>query len=112
MIIPKSLLFTILALAFFTILGCKGKETKPLTQTVKEGEFTKCVLKVDGMTCGGCVDRVKTMLKENKGIKSTEVSLEPGQAVVKFDPALISKEKIIASINQLGFAASKKSEEN
>jgi copper chaperone len=44
-------------------------------------------LKIDGMTCAGCVRSVKKVLEGVPGVRSAEVSLEAGQAMVELDPA-------------------------
>ena len=44
-------------------------------------------LKVDGMTCAGCVRSVKKVLEGVPGVRSVEVSLERAQATVELDPA-------------------------
>ena len=42
-------------------------------------------LKIDGMTCGGCVKSVTRVLRELDGVAQADVSLEKAQAVVSFD---------------------------
>ncbi len=44
-------------------------------------------LKVNGMTCGGCVRSVKKVLESVPGVRSAEVSLEQAQATVLLDAA-------------------------
>ena len=44
-------------------------------------------LKVNGMTCGGCVRSVKKVLESVPGVRSAEVSLERAQATVLLDAA-------------------------
>lgn len=44
-------------------------------------------LKVNGMTCGGCVRSVKKILEGVPGVRSAAVSLESGQAVLQLDSA-------------------------
>ncbi|HMQ46642.1 MAG TPA: heavy metal-associated domain-containing protein [Saprospiraceae bacterium] len=38
---------------------------------------------VQGMTCNGCVASVKFALESVEGVEAVEVTLNPGQAVVK-----------------------------
>lgn len=42
-------------------------------------------LKIDGMTCGGCVASVTRVLKAVPGVGDAAVTLTPGQATVTFD---------------------------
>ncbi len=61
------------------------------------------VLKVGGMSCGGCVKSVTGVLSKLPGVVSVEVSLEKGQAVVQFDPALLGKAQMAEAIVDAGF---------
>jgi copper chaperone len=72
------------------------------------GEPAKVTLKVEGMTCGGCVAAVKVQLKKTEGVTAYEVSLEKGEAEVTYDPAKTEPKKIAASVSKTGFAASVK----
>lgn len=44
-------------------------------------------LKVNGMTCEGCVRSVQKVLRSVPGVHAVEVSLERGEARVEFDPS-------------------------
>lgn len=61
---------------------------------------------IEGMKCEGCVNRIKNVLAEMKGIESYEVSLETKKLSLS-----VKKEKIIdeviRKIQNLGFEISK-----
>ena len=63
-------------------------------------------LKIEGMKCEGCVNRIKNALSTIKGIGSFDVSLEDKKVVLS-----VKKEKIvdevIKKIEVLGFSISK-----
>jgi copper chaperone len=63
-------------------------------------------IKVDGMTCGGCTASVTRVLSELPGVATAEVTLDPGQAMVAFDPAKLTREALCAAIDDAGFEAS------
>ena len=63
------------------------------------------VLKVDGMTCGGCVRSVTSVLKALPGVATAEVSLADGEAKVSFDPALASLAQLREAIENAGYEA-------
>jgi copper chaperone len=63
------------------------------------------VLKVGGMTCGGCVNSVTRILKALPGVRAAEVSLERGEARISFDPALASVTQIRGAIEDAGYQA-------
>lgn len=61
------------------------------------------VLKIDGMTCGGCVNSVTRVLKAVPGVRDAAVSLEPGEARVSFDPAKADMTKLRKAIEDAGY---------
>ena len=63
------------------------------------------VLKVTGMTCGGCVRSVNTVLKALPGVASAEVSLEKSDAKVTFDPAIANQAALRKAIEDAGYEA-------
>ncbi len=61
------------------------------------------VIPITGMTCMGCVGSVKRVLDGIAGITRAEVTLEPGQAAVSYDPAKTSVDAIKTSILDAGY---------
>lgn len=72
------------------------------------GDPAKTTLKVEGMTCGGCVAAVRVQLKKTEGVTAYEVSLERGEAEVSYDPGKTTPEKIAESVSKTGFKTSVK----
>lgn len=67
---------------------------------------TKSVtLRIQGMTCGGCVFGVRKVLSRLSGVSKAEVSYEKGRAIVTYDPALVTIAQMIAAIKTLGYSA-------
>jgi copper chaperone len=64
------------------------------------------VLKVGGMSCGGCVKSVTTVLEALPGVAKADVSLANGQAVVTYEADKISRERMVQVIDDAGFEAS------
>jgi copper chaperone len=62
-------------------------------------------IKVDGMSCGGCVKSVTGVLTALDGVAKAEVSLEQKQAVVEFDAAKLTRDRLKAAIEDAGFDA-------
>jgi copper chaperone len=62
-------------------------------------------IKVSGMSCGGCTASVTKVLSETPGVMKAEVTLTPGQAVVEFDPAQVTRAVLCAAIDDAGFEA-------
>jgi copper chaperone len=63
-------------------------------------------IKVDGMSCGGCVKSVTGVLTALDGVAKAEVSLEQKQAVVEFDAGKVTRDQLMAVIEDAGFDAS------
>ncbi len=62
-------------------------------------------IKVDGMSCGGCVKSVTGVLTALDGVAKAEVSLEQKQAVVEFDAGKLTREQLKTVIEDAGFEA-------
>lgn len=62
-------------------------------------------IKVQGMTCGGCVRSVTGVLKALPGVADAEVSLEAAQAQVRFDPEKVTVDAMRAAVEGAGFDA-------
>lgn len=58
---------------------------------------------VKGMTCMGCVASVKRVLGAIDGVAQADVSLEPAQAQVAYDPARTNLHAIKAAITDAGY---------
>ncbi len=63
-------------------------------------------IKVEGMSCGGCVKNVTGALEGIAGVQKAEVSLEQKQAVVSFDGAKVQRADLLQAVEDAGFDAS------
>ena len=61
-------------------------------------------LKVEGMTCGGCVASVTRVLKATPGVGDAVVQLDTRSATVTFDPARTSVPTLKSAIEDAGYA--------
>lgn len=73
-----------------------------LCAPLARAEDGKATLKVTGMTCDKCAEGVKKSLTKLEGVKSAEVRLDEGQAIVTFDSARVTTGKLIAAIDEAG----------
>ena len=62
-------------------------------------------LRVEGMTCQGCVRSVTRVLQAIAGVQSVEVSLEDARAQVQFDPARTSTQRLVDAVQEAGYQA-------
>ncbi len=60
-------------------------------------------LKVQGMTCGGCVASVERVLKALDGVGKVDVSLDRGEATVEYDRARVTRDALTAAIEDAGY---------
>ena len=65
----------------------------------------KVEIKIDGMTCTGCVNKVKTSLEKADGVKSAEFSLKNSSAVILYDDSRTDESSLKKAINSTGFKA-------
>ncbi|WP_201576345.1 heavy-metal-associated domain-containing protein [Psychrobacter immobilis] len=63
------------------------------------------IIKIDGMTCGGCVASVHAATGEIDGLDLITVDLADNLATVSFDDSKTSAEAIASAIEEAGFDA-------
>ncbi|HVW64446.1 MAG TPA: heavy metal-associated domain-containing protein [Nitrosospira sp.] len=61
------------------------------------------IINVKGMSCMGCVNKVKTGLENTAGVKSAEVSLEQKQVTVQYDDTRTQPEQLRNAIKKAGY---------
>jgi copper ion binding protein len=64
-------------------------------------------IKVEGMTCQGCVRTIENKLASVKGVDYAHVNLGAGKATVEYDDASAEPEDLIKAVQQVGFQASR-----
>jgi copper chaperone len=74
-----------------------------LTLTKRSSEMPTEVINVKGMSCMGCVNKVKAGLENTAGVKSAEVSLEQKQVTVQYDDTTTQPEKLKDAIKKAGY---------
>ena len=60
-------------------------------------------LKIEGMTCGGCVGSVQRVLQQVPGVEEVQVTLQPGAASVRYDPARTDVSALAAAVEDAGY---------
>lgn len=65
--------------------------------------------KIDGMTCGGCANKVINAVATLDGVNSCEVNVEKGFAYISYEDDITSEEKILETLkNKTNFSCSVK----
>ena len=61
------------------------------------------LLKVTGMTCGGCISSVTDALMAISGVGNVQVSLSAGEATVQYDERKTSADQLKSAIKDAGY---------
>jgi Cu+-exporting ATPase len=83
--------------------GCVNR--KGVCSIIK-GMNSTVELRVDGMTCAGCVHGVTRKLSGVGGVSSAAVDLATGKATVQYDGARAKVEDLVKAVQQIGYQAS------
>jgi copper chaperone len=67
--------------------------------------MAEITIKIEGMSCGGCVHNVTNALEALPGVAAAEVSLESAVATVRYDPATTEVAAMRRAIEAAGFDA-------
>jgi copper chaperone len=62
-------------------------------------------LKISGMTCQGCVRSVTRVLEALPGVEDVAVSLERGEARLRYDPARTGIPALRKAVEDAGYEA-------
>ncbi|XP_018599997.1 copper-transporting ATPase 1 [Scleropages formosus] len=63
------------------------------------------VIRIEGMTCGSCVQSIEGMLSQHKGVKSAKVSLSSHSGTFEYDPLVTTPEELRTAVEDMGFDA-------
>lgn len=79
------------------------KRPAPFSITHEGTTMKSLNLKVEGLRCDGCAEKVQNRLAAQSGVKDTQVSFEQGQARVLYDPQTTNEAHIVQVIEGLGY---------
>jgi len=101
------ILFTIVAAFGLTLGLTQAKET---TKTAKTAECAKTACSaekvtfaVDGLTCGGCENKLSKMFTSVDGVTVDKVCSKSGKASLNYDSKKVSKKDLMAVVAKSGF---------
>jgi copper chaperone len=60
-------------------------------------------LKVEGMSCGHCVNSIENNVKELNGVEQVKVQLAEGTVEVTIDSSVVTLKDIVAVIEDQGY---------
>ncbi|MCH8012473.1 MAG: heavy-metal-associated domain-containing protein [Candidatus Marinimicrobia bacterium] len=65
--------------------------------------FETTEMKITGMHCNNCVEKIETVLSNLKGIQNAKVNFDKSVAEIVYDPLVVNMETISTTITDLGF---------
>ncbi|MHA2149686.1 MAG: heavy-metal-associated domain-containing protein [Candidatus Thorarchaeota archaeon] len=60
-------------------------------------------IKINGMNCHACADRIQKVLLSEEGVISATVNLRNTEAVVEFEDGRINRDSLESAIESLGY---------
>jgi Cu+-exporting ATPase len=60
---------------------------------------------IEGMTCASCVNRITRFLDKVAGVEEAHVNLASESATVRFDPAQVTVDDLVAAVDAAGYVA-------
>ncbi len=70
------------------------------------------MLGIEGMTCASCTTTAERALTRLDGVHGVQVTYEPPEARVQFDPSIISADELAAAITNVGYQTHVKSSDS
>ncbi len=61
-------------------------------------------LKIDGMHCDGCAERIRTVVGKQTGVQQADVSYADGEARIRYNPHVVTEEGLADVIERAGFS--------
>ncbi len=103
----KNIFSLIAMVGLLSLAACGGsaqkEATKTQTEEVNSADLVRIELKVEGMTCTGCENTIKTKIAELGDIKSVEASHVDGVVKVELPEGAVSTEDIKKAIAAAGY---------
>ena len=62
-------------------------------------------IKIEGMHCDGCANRVKGLLEKEPGVREADVSYAAGEARVKHNEHTVGTDKLHQIVERAGYTA-------
>ncbi|HEX7120297.1 MAG TPA: heavy metal translocating P-type ATPase [Longimicrobiales bacterium] len=85
--------------------GSREAATLPGPGAPGPGSVGKVTIPVTGMTCAACSARVQRALQKVPGVSDAVVNLMTENAVVSYDAALVTPERLVERIRETGYGA-------
>jgi len=101
----KAAFYSSFLMLFVLLSGCDEKSNKSKLTDANQANNVSVEVSIEGMSCMACVAKVKKTLSDLNGINEVNVSLENKSATIQYNPDNISLNKIMQSIDEIGYKA-------
>lgn len=92
-------------LAICNLCPVPAEATPRVPMEAARADIGTVMLRVEGMTCGGCTLATRKVLERLDGVKKADVSYEKSLAVLTYHPAKVGVPQMIAAVKTLGYKA-------
>ncbi|WHH59114.1 copper ion binding protein [Petroclostridium sp. X23] len=65
--------------------------------------MSSAVFNVQGMTCGNCVDMIRSSVGAIKGVDNVKINFDNKQVKVDFNPSMVQEQEIKNTITEMGY---------
>ncbi len=65
--------------------------------------MNRLTLKIDGMHCDGCAERIQTVVRKQAGVQEAEVSYAAGEARIRYNPHAVTESALAEVVERAGF---------
>lgn len=62
-------------------------------------------VKIEGMHCDGCAQRVRRVLEREPGVHTAEVSYRDGEARIQYNEQAVTTDRLRELVEQAGYTA-------
>jgi len=61
------------------------------------------IIKISGMSCQHCVQRIENALQQSSGVNEAQVDLTAEEAYIGYDPSKVNEENLLQIIKDTGY---------
>ena len=61
------------------------------------------IIKISGMSCNHCVQRIENVLQQSRGVNTAQVDLSAEKAYIEYDSSEINEETLLQIIKDTGY---------
>ena len=105
LLLASAVVAVFVGLNLYTYASQQRSAARQDTASPMNGQMVSVMIPVEGMTCFTCELTVASSLKHLPGVQSAEAKVNEGMAYVRYDPARVSLDDLLAAINKTGYLA-------